>query len=426
MNVTNSTLIHGWVDSPNQRGTIDIIWSCVITMFLCSWSALFLNISDKQDTRTYLSTKLSWVAFTIFFPEMLASFAQVQYLSARHSVSEFKKLGYNQWSLTHAFFADMGGFALDAPDYPRFPVNANQVHYLVQHDFIDIPNIDRETIEDKNKADAFVRILTSIQIFWFALQCVGRAVQHLSLTMLEIDVVAIVLCTFPTFYFWFHKPLDVSTTVTLYLKEGGQMRHVLKKAGPSASKPFRLTPLDFVNPPPDPYQILDPIMWCLGHLYGVDTNHKHIPITRFGNTCRMNPGRVSVRETLISTTISFTFICIHLFTWNFTFPTVIERDLSRGACIMLLGCGFSFANLWLLLNWQLSNLCRLFGIPQVHTVTELCDHMHPVLQYTLVVTHLASYGLARIFIILEGFAGLRALPASSFRGVEWSDLLPHI
>jgi hypothetical protein len=120
----------------------------------------------------------------------------------------------------------MGGFALKTPDYPRFPVNAHQVHYLVQHGFIDIPNIDRETIRDMNKADAFVRILTSIQIFWFAVQCIGRAAQHLALSMLQIDVVAIVLCTFPTFYFWFHKPLDVSTTVTLYLKEGIQMQDI--------------------------------------------------------------------------------------------------------------------------------------------------------------------------------------------------------
>jgi hypothetical protein len=167
-------------------------------------------------------------------------------------------------------------------------------------------------------------------------------------------------------------------------------------------------------------------MWCLEYLYKVDAHHNHIPITRFGNTLRMNPGTVRVRETLISAIISFTFICIHLVAWNFTFPTVMERDLSRGACIMLLGCGFSYANLWLLLNWQLSNLCRLFAIPQVRTVTELCEHMHPVLQYALTLAHVGSYGLARLFIIVEGFAGLRALPASSFRGVEWSDLLPHI
>lgn len=99
MSVTNTTVVHGWVNSPNGRGTMDIIWSCVATIFLCSWSVLFLNVSVKRNVRAYLSTKLSWVAFTIFFPEVLAAFAQKQWLSARQSVSDFSKLGYHEWSL---------------------------------------------------------------------------------------------------------------------------------------------------------------------------------------------------------------------------------------------------------------------------------------------------------------------------------------
>ena len=107
MNDTGKTLIRGWVSSPDQRGTMDVIWSCIVTTFLCSWSVLFLNVSSKHGSRPYLSTKLSWAAFTIFFPEILATIAQNQWLSARQSVSEFNKLkkpGRLEWTLTHAFF----------------------------------------------------------------------------------------------------------------------------------------------------------------------------------------------------------------------------------------------------------------------------------------------------------------------------------
>jgi hypothetical protein len=76
--------------------------------------------------------------------------------------------------------------------------------------------------------------------------------------------------------------------------------------------------------------------------------------------------------------------------------------------------------------WQLPNLCRQLGIPQVDTVTQLMYQIHPILQYALTIPHFGAYGLARLFIIIEGFASLRALPASSFRGVEWSDMFPHI
>ncbi|KAI4629256.1 uncharacterized protein J4E87_003518 [Alternaria ethzedia] len=423
----NTTLVHGWVSSPNERGTIDILWSCIVTVFLCSWSSLFLNVPDKNDFRSYMSTKLPWVAFTIFFPELLASFAQVQYLSARHSVSRFHKSGYTDWTITHAFFADMGGFVLEPPDYPRFPVNAHQVHYLVEHGFVDFPKIHRDAIKDKNKADAFVRILTSVQVLWFALQCIGRAAQHLAISMLELDVVAIVLCTFPTHYYLFHKPLDVDTPVTLKLVGSLRLADVLALADPVAAKqPFKQTPLDFANPPSDPLQVLDPIVWGFEHLFRLGNDAKHVPITRFKNTARMNPGKVVISEGLVASALAFSFIGIHFFAWNFHFPTVLERDLSRGACVVLFAVGFTFGILWLLITWQLPNLCRWAGIPQTNTVTEFIDQIHPFFQYLLVMFHMGAYGLARTFIIVEGFAGLRALPASSYRSVEWSDLLPHI
>ena len=214
--------------------------------------------------------------------------------------------------------------------------------------------------------------------------------------------------------------------MTLYLGGSLQLRDVLALAGKAAERPFKLTTLDFINPPPDRYQILDPIMWGFEHLFRLGTDSKYVPITRFKNTSRMNPGKVTISEAIVSTVISLTFILIHLVVWNFSFPTPLERDLSRSACLLLIGCGFSFGNLGLLMNWQLSNLCRLSKIPQVDTVTRFLYQIHPFFQYTLTVTHFGAYGIARLFIIVEGFASLRALPASSFRNVEWVDLIPYI
>jgi hypothetical protein len=38
-----------WALQPQQGGTIDIIWACVITISLCSWSVLCLNIPVQKD-----------------------------------------------------------------------------------------------------------------------------------------------------------------------------------------------------------------------------------------------------------------------------------------------------------------------------------------------------------------------------------------
>ena len=39
---------------------------------------------------------------------------------------------------------------------------------------------------------------------------------------------------------------------------------------------------------------------------------------------------------------------------------------------------------------------------------------------------IAAYGLARAYIIVEGFANLRALPLTAFASVNWSNYLPHL
>jgi hypothetical protein len=60
--------------------------------------------------------------------------------------------------LTHAFFADMGGFVLEAPDlsFP-IPLDAEQIFYLVKNKYIRFPAIEEEDIRDKNKADGLAR-----------------------------------------------------------------------------------------------------------------------------------------------------------------------------------------------------------------------------------------------------------------------------
>src|ERR1700712_277358 len=51
----------GWVSSPNGRGTIDILWSCLFTGFLCSWSMLCLNIPSSEDTTIGILYRRFWL-----------------------------------------------------------------------------------------------------------------------------------------------------------------------------------------------------------------------------------------------------------------------------------------------------------------------------------------------------------------------------
>ena len=45
-----STKMEGWVSSPDNRGTVDILWSCASTIFVCTWVMLHLNVPSRKDS----------------------------------------------------------------------------------------------------------------------------------------------------------------------------------------------------------------------------------------------------------------------------------------------------------------------------------------------------------------------------------------
>ena len=93
-NATNTTthIVHGWVSSPNGRGTLDILRACLATVFLCTYTVLFLNIKEHTTRTKAVLYKTKWVVFTIFFPEVTTAMAAEQWRSARQSVEDFARL----------------------------------------------------------------------------------------------------------------------------------------------------------------------------------------------------------------------------------------------------------------------------------------------------------------------------------------------
>lgn len=72
-----------WVSAQIYRSTASILWSCIVTLTACVYTALHLNISGKQGWRPRLLTKLKWVAIGLFIPEVPIYLAISQFLEAR-------------------------------------------------------------------------------------------------------------------------------------------------------------------------------------------------------------------------------------------------------------------------------------------------------------------------------------------------------
>jgi hypothetical protein len=96
MNTNSTQHYQGWHSEPRGRGTWGILSTCLLTLGLCVWTALHLNIPKKKGTGIieylrFLRSKLLWVLVGFFAPEVMVYMAWGQWLNARAITREVKK-----------------------------------------------------------------------------------------------------------------------------------------------------------------------------------------------------------------------------------------------------------------------------------------------------------------------------------------------
>ncbi|CAI7639029.1 unnamed protein product [Penicillium manginii] len=156
---SNSTAEHArWVDEPDRRGTWAILSTCILTITLCCWSSVYPHIPPRSaGTFKKEMGKINLFLVGLLGPEFLLPISLGQWSSARASVKRFREAGYENWTITHAFFADMGGFLLESPGSEMFPIDAEQLFWLIKDGFVVYPELDVEDIQDKSKSEGMAR-----------------------------------------------------------------------------------------------------------------------------------------------------------------------------------------------------------------------------------------------------------------------------
>lgn len=134
------------------------------------------------------------------------------------------------WTLTHSFYAVMGGFVLHDPYIPSSPDNPDRylpawqlhgvltpagVRFIMKHAPLLVPDLPVEDIRDRSKADWLGKALLVCQLIWFLLTCINRGVEGLPLSLLEISTIAHALCSLLTYAVWWRKPKDVSHSTVI-------------------------------------------------------------------------------------------------------------------------------------------------------------------------------------------------------------------
>ena len=125
-NCTLPRNIVNFVSSSSVRGTLDILWSALFTILICTWTVQHLNVPEQtpdclkwQDTvKESLKrggTRIKWMLITLIVPEFLVGRAFQDFMMARkseHQMKEFDETNHVKWTRTHFYYANMDGFLL--------------------------------------------------------------------------------------------------------------------------------------------------------------------------------------------------------------------------------------------------------------------------------------------------------------------------
>ncbi|PBK78597.1 hypothetical protein ARMSODRAFT_1011157 [Armillaria solidipes] len=426
----------------DRRTLSNIVWSCLATVFACTWLAVHPNVPGRNITDSaipFAIERMKIMVIAILAPEVIVAWAAEQFivawkvchgkhmsiLSVHRGNQEVAPPYWKRANLTmaHGFFLSMGGFYYTQQ---RKLVDLETVYfqpYLVG----DMAAISSERIKDKSKGDALSKTVSILQISWFIAQCIARAVQDLPITLIEMTALAFSGLSIITYCLWWHKPLNVMYHIPLDgldEREYMQTRHLNDRA-PPAAKSRRISVRT----------VTDGLHWFLGGIAAVvsgestdEGGHTNIDSGAF----RFSSGTDNASQRFVITvSVGSLFGALHCIAWSFYFPSHAEMVLWRFSCLAaLVGLPtastiavYALMKNWEHPKWQWNVLRLLLGSQSDSGAQE--TFWAYALSFISVVGAV-TYIVARIFLIVLAFMQLRSLPESAFHTVTWTTYIPHI
>ncbi|RYC58988.1 hypothetical protein CHU98_g7219 [Xylaria longipes] len=443
-----------YVSGPQVRSTLTILWSSLGTIILCTWTILHLSVPAPQgniSNRGWCAflygglgkiwRKLKWMLVALFMPEFLVGKSLGEFVSAWNSslnttMKDHAQRSGIKWTMTHAYFANMGGYVLHEGDnnVPRNPppncrccsnnpgisdvlnaserwsiklgvtkerildndlsfrlpiaINAAQLCRLMDGDLIiDLPRLSKEDIEDKSKGDVLVKLWTLLQIVWLIVELIVRKVSGLSSSQLEITALSFSVCASITYLLLLPKPKDVmiperiltnrplnneDKRAILSLQEFPYFGNALFLAG--KSKPQETVPNDVYN--------TQLVLW----------RYKSLRIWEMA---------VEDMGFMLGAIV---FGAVHVLAWNFEFPSPVEQTL-----------------------WRVTSVATAVIIPFYYAGTLLITLINAPkwVDIAYSITMYVLYIIARLFIIVEVLRSLGYLHPDAFV-TTWSGSIPHL
>ena len=463
----------GFVAEPNDtvRGTISILWTCLSTIYICTWSALHLDIPYRRRSKwQILWRKTKWMLAAIAAPEVIALIAMKERSDAG-KLLEGPDWPFVESSVTHGFYVLMRGMRLRFEDGTTLALDGDCLKRCVRAGMFDLCSLSEDAILDKSKASWLAKSFLLGQLGYFLAQLIGRWAQHLAVTPLELLTLGIAICTGIAYAAWWEKPLDVETATKMFVGKSETFwelmdprRHARRFAPPTAASsndsgagtsgvlwqnamvtffedssqwPFLPDFWWFGDTPPIAARWA-PVEKRLKKLHPLSYPSEDFDL------CKANLRKI---ETLMALRrlqqlpqkhhINALF---RLFSINQIFGqgprSNLNHALLAGFCLAsllfgtchLLGWAFEFPSMTEALLWRIASIICA-AVPVVFAGALGFSRLVP--KYSLGFDALISiamlvYFTVRCYLLVAVFISFRSMPPSAFKRVEWSAYIPHI
>ncbi|KAG0697661.1 hypothetical protein DFH29DRAFT_856633 [Suillus ampliporus] len=418
--------------SLTTRTLWSIVSSCVLTIFGCVYTAIHPNIPSPKDSPIrILRRRLGIMLMALIAPELIVIWAMRQWLSARDVTIKFKaskkfrvdpqeRPGDDEsesplakatkwfkayfleqsedyaWTQTHSFFVLMGGFMLYVDREPYRTLSPDDLLKLINDGRIDAPTLTAKQIRDRSKKNLIANGLIIIQVAWFVLQLISRAVLHLTTTVIETGTLAFAVLDFLTHVVWWDKPLNVECPYPVYWKSTESKPEVYFK---DVLEPDQLATYGIWTP------VFKRLLEVMGGLPIPTSRHLRVPT--FDGSIKLKDSEKGYLG-LAGLLTAIIFGGIHCLAWLFTFPTYQEQLLWR-ICAAAITCTPVLAIIMGALLWFFSNFWN-----------------HPIIFQLARILFVTFYAASRAIILMLMLTTLRNLPPDAYDAVSWITLVPHM
>ncbi|KDR79743.1 hypothetical protein GALMADRAFT_62095 [Galerina marginata CBS 339.88] len=449
----------------NTRLRWDIVWSCLATIFVCTWVSVHPNIPALGEPWwKKLIRRLELMIWSIIAPELILFWAAQQWAAARKLARKYKE---HRWTTSHGYFIQMGGFMLYDNNKPIGVLSPNELDRLIKEEKVAMPQTTEQEIQDRSKSDGLSKALVIIQTTWFISQCIARRVQGLIITELELATLAFASVNGVMYMFWWFKPLDVQTTVRVDLLLLSPQRPKV----PVDPEVVQETEIECENLIPSsevssrPYKsikdskfqdLCSSVWWLIsGILFRWPTTGVRAVLTRIRDIFKSDEidkgavgvpmfytsytGSLSTKQQYEETYAAFIvfyslpsvgilFGAIHCAGWGFSFPSLIEANTWRVSSAIITSVPAILLVLGIYSSFQ-DKFGDDFFVPKSLENNFLVQKI-PGFLFSLfaVVTvfPLPFYILARLALLVVALTTLWDLPPEALATVEWTLFLPHI